>query len=126
MATKSNNRRSAIDPAVSDLLHDLESRKAQRSLPVKERKRQKKEREKQASRNRVMYDLPPELTERVRQIAEREGVPASQLVAWLLTHTVSIDQLVDTHGVLHGYKKPSKSPRYEFNLEFSKNDETPS
>jgi hypothetical protein len=77
-------RRSAIDPAVADLLGSLEQRADERSLPIDERKRKRKEREKARARNRVMLDLPPLIGARVKQLAEQHECPISQITALLI------------------------------------------
>ncbi len=74
---------------------------------------QRRKAEKDAKRNRAMFDLPEELETALDAIAERLSVPRSQVASWLmlrgLEHT-QIEELVDC-------RRPSRSMRYEFNLE---------
>lgn len=73
---------------------------------------QRRKAEKDAKRNRAMFDLPEELETALDEIAERLSVPRSQVASWLmlrgLEHT-QIEELVDCREV-------SRSMRYEFNL----------
>ena len=59
-------RRSAIDPAVAELLGTMEQKASERSLPRDDRQRKIKEREKARARNRVMLDLPQEIEKRIK------------------------------------------------------------
>lgn len=103
-------RNNPIDPAVADLLANYDRKQAERSKPVAERKRQAKEREKAAARNRVMLDLPVELVQRMVTIADRLQVPTSQVAAALISKGLF------EHGLdrldLTVYLRPSKSPRF--------------
>lgn len=110
-------RRDPIDPVVSELLGNFDRKQAERSKPVAERKRQAKEREKAAARNRVMLDLPQELVERMVTIAGRLQVPTSQVAAALICKGLfeyGLDRLD-----LTTYLRPSKSPRYPMVLDVS-------
>ena len=73
---------------------------------------QRRKAEKDAKRNRAMFDLPEELETALDEIAERLSVPRSQVASWLmlrgLEHT-QIEELVDC-------REASRSMRYEFNL----------
>jgi hypothetical protein len=110
-------RRIVIDPAVADLLTGLERLRSDASLPRKERERKARERAKiQARRDaRATYDLPPALRERIKALAEEQRVPASQIVTLGLVRFLEDYQAgrVD----LGAYKCPSRSPRYDWNLE---------
>jgi hypothetical protein len=66
--------------------------------------------------NRATYDLPPRLRDRVRLLAEELRIPASQLVTLALLRFLQTydEQQID----LSRYKLPSRSPRYDWNLEF--------
>lgn len=109
-----------LDPAVDALLRDAERRERERKLPPRERKKRARERAKIRERRarRVTYDLPPDLRRRLAAIAEEQGIPASQLVTWLLLR--GLEDLGDTAAErtarLRPYKAPSRSPRYEWNL----------
>ena len=110
-------RRSAIDPAVAELLGTMEQKASDRSLPRDDRRRRKKEREKARARNRVMLDLPQEMEARIKDLAEKHECPISQIAALLIWQGLKdLDSGRLNPGV---YKKPSRSPRYTWNLAFS-------
>lgn len=78
--------------------------------------RQVREREKIRARReqRVTYDLPPRIRQRVKEIADELRVPASQLVALALARFLR--DLEEEKINLGPYKQPSRSPRYDWNL----------
>ena len=77
-------RRSAIDPAVEELLGTMEQKASDRSLPRDDRRRRKKEREKARARNRVMLDLSLEIEKRIKALATKYECPISQIAALLI------------------------------------------
>ncbi len=80
----------------------------------------KRERERMQARRerRVTYDLPPELRERLNQLSSELRIPASQLAALAIMRFVSD---WETGSIdLPQYKRPSLSPRYDWNLELPK------
>ncbi|NMC80735.1 MAG: hypothetical protein GYA59_15345 [Chloroflexi bacterium] len=116
MPERKLERRPILDPAVADLLSGLEQKQAETKLPRREREKKVRERAKiQARREqRVTYDLPPLIRQNVKDLAEKEGVPASQLVTLaLLRFLRDLDQQQIDLGQ---YKQPSRSPRYDWNL----------
>ena len=118
MAKKVLERRQLLDPAVADLLNGMEHRQAESALPRKEREKRARERAKiQARRDqRATYDLPPEIRERFKELSEQLRVPASQVVTLALARFL---KEYEAGGIdLSQYKRPSKSPRYDWNLEF--------
>jgi hypothetical protein len=118
MAERKFERKTILDPSVADLLSGMEQRQVESQLPRKERERINRERAKIQSRRdqRATYDLPPSIREAVRDLAESQRLPASQLVTLALARfladfsTGQID--------LGKYKQPSRSPRYDWNLVF--------
>ena len=65
---------------------------------------------------RVTYDLPPVLRQRIKDLADEQRLPASQLVTLaLLRFLKDYDQDLVSLG---RYKQPSSSPRYDWNLVF--------
>ena len=116
MAKQNLQRRNIIDPAVADLLSGMERRDTESHLPAKERKKVIKERNKIQSRkeNRVTYDLPPKLRQVIKETAEKEGIPASQMVTLALYKFM--EQYHNKELDLGQYKEMSKSPRYDWNL----------
>jgi hypothetical protein len=123
MVDRKLQRRPLLDPAVAELLSGMEQRQAESQLPQRERKKKARERAKiQARREqRVTYDLPPELRQRIQKMAELERLPASQIV------TLALKRFLQDHAEgkvdLSIYKQPSRSPRYDWNLVFE--DEAP-
>jgi len=82
---------SAVDPAVESLLGQGRRRQEKARLPRTERSRVKKECERAEKRkpNRINLDLPVDLKKCLEQLAKQEGVPISQLVAFLLFEPVA-------------------------------------
>ena len=110
-------RRSAIDPAVAELLGTMEQKAIERSSSLDDRRRRKKEREKARARNRVMLDLPQEIEERIKSLAVKHECPISQIAALLIWQGLKdLESGRLNPGV---YKKPSRSPRYMWNLVIS-------
>jgi hypothetical protein len=118
MAKRNLQRRSILDPAVADLLAGMENKQAEARLPRKQREKKAKERAKIRARkdHRVTYDLPPELKQSIFELAESLSLPASQLV------TLGLHRFLEDYQEgsidISKYKKPSKSPRYDWKLEF--------
>jgi hypothetical protein len=110
----------AADPAVETLLGQGERRQAEARLPKQERQRKKKERERARKRlaGRVNLDLPPELKKRLETLAKKEGVPISQLAAFLLYEP--LHKLETRETSLWGYKLPSGCPKFEFTLDLTR------
>lgn len=118
MANRNLQRRSVLDPAVADLLAGMENKQAEARLPRKQREKKAKERAKIKARkdHRVTYDLPPELKQAIFDLAESLSLPASQLVTWGLYRF--LEEYKEGGIDISKFKKPSKSPRYEWKLEF--------
>ncbi len=118
MANRNLQRRNVLDPAVADLLAGMENKQAEARLPRRLREKKAKERAKIKARrdHRVTYDLPPQLKQAVFELAESLSLPASQLV------TLALQRFMEAYKTgqidLSKYKKPSKSPRYDWKLEF--------
>lgn len=88
------------------------------SQPGSPASKQDKERAKIRARRaqRATYDLPPALRQRLKTLAEEQGLPASQLVTLALLRFLK--QLEAGEVELSRYKTPSRSPRYDWNLSF--------
>ncbi len=118
MAEDKAQRRSALDPAVADLLKGMQQKQSEFQLPRKERERLSRERAKIQSRRdqRATYDLPPTIRENVRLLAEELHIPASQLVTLAISRFLTdyMNGSID----LGKFKQPSRSPRYDWNLVF--------
>jgi hypothetical protein len=87
-------------------------------LPRNERRQKASARRKAKQRlpGRVNWDLPL-VKQRVVELAEQHGVPASQLASLLLLH--ALDELEQGQIDVDHRKRPSDSPRYHWNLDFS-------
>lgn len=116
MAERKLERRQILDPSVADLLKDMEQKQAEQQMPRKDREKRARERTKiQARRERrVTYDLPPLLRQRIEELAKKERIPASQVVALALARF--LQDLAAGRVEISPYKQPSRSPRYDWNL----------
>jgi hypothetical protein len=112
-----------VDPAVESLLGQGQRRQVESHLPKIERSHRKNERERAQKRlaNRINLDLPVDLKKRLETLAKKEGVPVSQLVAFLLYDPVH--QLEKRMISLWGYKTASGCPKFEFNLDLKRHAE---
>lgn len=120
MVIKNNNRREMMDPAVATLMESLNEKQAEARLPKRQREKKARERAKLRARrdSRVTYDLPPSLKQTLFDMAEGLSLSASQLVTLALVRFVEDYQLGEID--LSKYKKPSRSPRYDWKLVFPK------
>ena len=118
MAEAKKVRRSALDPAVAELLRGMQQKQTESQLPRREREKLSKERAKiQARRDqRATYDLPPSIRDGLRVLAEDLRLPASQLATLALARF--LDDYQNGKIDLGQYKQPSRSPRYDWNLVF--------
>ena len=109
-----------VDPAVESLLGQGQRRQVESHLPKNERSRKKKERERAQKRipGRIGLDLPVELKNRLIGLAQKEGVPISQLVAFLLYKSIYL--LEQEKISLWGYKTISTSPKFDSNLDLQR------
>jgi len=110
-------RRQVIDPAVAALMRRQDEKEAEAKTPKAERAKRLKERMKAADRlpGRVNLDLPPALKKQVFELAEAERIPVSQVVAFLLAE--GMRRLRSGELTFNPYRRPSKSPRYDWNLD---------
>jgi hypothetical protein len=111
---KSLDRQTVVDPAVADMLSDMEKKRRISSLPKSKQEKARKD----ASRHKVGLDLPPELHESLRTIAEREHISISGLVTFYLYRG-----LVDHEAgkvELSPYKRLSRCARFEYVLDLTK------
>lgn len=120
MTKKNEPKPITLDPAVADLLAGMEKRQAEAQMPRQQRERLVKQRLKIQSRReqRATYDLPPMLRESIRELAEELHIPASQLVSLSLINFLRAYREGEID--LGQYKQPSRSPRYDWNLIFTK------
>jgi macrodomain Ter protein organizer (MatP/YcbG family) len=111
---------SGVDSAVESLLDQGQRRNVESHLPKTLRSQRKKERERAQKRlaNRVNLDLPVDLKKRLDILAKKEGVPVSQLVAFLLYGPVH--QLETRMISLWGYKTSSGCRKFEWNIDIKR------
>jgi len=114
---KSFTRRSAIDPAVADILAGAEKKKRIAGLPKAERAKARRD----AARHKVGLDLPLELHDLLRIIADQEKVSVSSLVAFLTHRGVKEYQAGNID--LFPHKRISRSARFEYVLTLEPNDD---
>jgi hypothetical protein len=112
-----------VDPAVESLLGQGQRRQVESHMPKTERSRKKKERERAEKRmpKRINLDLPVDLKQRLELLAKKEGVPVSQLVAFLLYEPIAL--LEKDKDTLWGYKTASGCPKFEANLDLKRRAE---
>ena len=111
------------DPAVNLLIDQGDRRQVEARLPKVERSRKRKERERAQKRkpHRINLDLPLDLKKRLETQAKDEGVPVSQLVAFLLYEPLHL--LESKSNSLWSYKIPSHCPKFECNLDLKRRAE---
>ena len=113
----------SLDPAVNILIDQGDRQQADARFPKGERSRKKKERERTERRkpHRINLDLPLDLKKRLEDQARREGVPISQLVAFLLYEPLHLLEIKSIS--LWGYKTASGCPKFECNLDLKRRAE---
>lgn len=111
---------SSVDPAVESLLDHGQRRQVESHLSKIERSHMKKERERAQKRlpNRINLDLPVDLKHSLEMLAKKEGVPISQLVAFLLFSPVH--EFEKRMISLWGYKKASGCRKFEWNIDLKR------
>jgi hypothetical protein len=113
---KPPSRRTVVDPAVADMLADMERKKRISQLP----KPQQGKARKNAARHKAGLDLPPTLHEELRKIAEQEHISISSLVTFCLYRGVADYAAGEIE--LGPYKRLSRCARFEYVLDFTKLD----
>mgnify|MGYP001180964080 FL=1 len=108
------------DAAVTSLLTSAGRRQAEARLSKPERARKVRERRRQKERmnGRIGLDLPVGMKERLVRLAERESVPISQLVAFLLA--APLQEFEQAQNPLWGYTRPSRCAKFEFTIDVEK------
>jgi len=99
-----------FDPAVLAALSDADQRVKRRGMSAGQRKRADRD----EARSKATYDLPAWLIQAVTDLAERQQVSKSSLVAFLLARALEAYRRGDWN--FDGYHEPSRSPRYRFVL----------
>jgi len=107
-------RRHGVDPAVAEMLSDMEKKQRIARFP----KAQQDKARKDAVRHNVGLDLPPELHNALRRIAEKEHISVSGLVTFYMYRGVVDHEAGNVE--LSPYKRLSRCTRFEHVLYFSK------
>jgi len=107
------DRKQVVDPAVAEMLQDLEKKNRIAKLPKPEQNKARKD----AARHKVGLDLPPSLHDVLHRIAEKEKISLSGLVTFYLyrgvvNHDANCEELSP-------YKRFSRCPRFEYVLDFT-------
>jgi hypothetical protein len=108
------SRRNVVDPAVAEMLSDMERKRRIAGMPKSKQGKVRKD----AARHKVGLDLPPLLHESLRQIAEHEHISISGLVTYFLYRGVTDYETGKVE--LFPYKRISRCARFEFVLDFTK------
>ncbi len=93
-----------------------QERKKLAELRRKEEERKRKAKEKAEARReqKMTIDIPANLKKEIQLISNKESVTASQVITFFLFEAVERYQKNEIG--FWGYKHPSKSPRYSWNL----------
>ena len=110
------NRRPAVDPAVADLLNDMDKKRRLSAMPKSEQRKAKRE----AARHKVGLDLPPDLHDLLRYIASEEQISISSLVAFLTQRGIKEYQAGNID--LFPHKRISRCARFEYILTLEPDD----
>lgn len=108
------SRRNVVDPAVAEMLQDMERKRKIASLPKTHQAKARRN----AARHKVGLDLPPELHEALRRIADKEHISISGLVTFYLYRGVIEQEAGNVE--LSPYKRLSRCARFEYVLDFKK------
>lgn len=105
-----HERRPILDPAVADIMGDMEQRQTVRTLT----KKQKAERAKMARRNRLVIDIPPEVEGLIGAIAADRDVSISGVIE------IALREFIKSNGEgrvkWSDYLVPSRCPRFGFKV----------
>lgn len=107
-------RRAVVDPAVADMLTEMERKRRIASLPKASQTKARKD----AARHKVGLDLPPELHAALRKIADQEHISISGLVTFYLYRGI-----VDQHAGaidLSPFKRLSRCARFDYVLDLAR------
>ncbi len=107
-------RQQAVDPAVADLLSDMDRKKRLSSLPKSMQKKARRD----AARHKVGLDLPLALHEELREVADKEKISVSSLTAFLAKR--GLEEYWAGRIDLVPYMRASRSARFEFVLVLEK------
>ena len=114
---KDLNRLSAFDgdPAVGAALGKLDNVYDRTAKLRKMTPGQRRKAERDAKRPTVAMDIPPETMERLRATAQAEGVSVSGLANLFIQ--IGLRETEAGRFELSSYKRPTRSPRFDWGLE---------
>lgn len=112
-----NKRMNAFDgdPAVESALGRMDDVYSRTAKLRKMTPGQRRKAERDAKRPTVAMDIPPETMENLRSVAQAEGVSFSGLANLLIQ--IGLRELEAGRFELRSYKRPTRSPRFEWGLE---------
>lgn len=110
-------RQQAVDPAVADLLSDMDRRKRLASLPKAAQKKARRD----AARHKVGLDFPPALHDELRQVADKEKISISSLAAFFAKR--GLEEYQAGNVDLYPYKRISRCARFDYILSLEKVDD---
>lgn len=93
------------------LMRDMERRRRARGMTPGQRRKAARD----AARNKMTVDLPVEVEEELRRLAQAEGVSLSALTALLILY--GLEELREGRIDLRWHKRPVRSPRFEWGLD---------
>jgi len=109
---KQTHRRVVVDPAVADLLSDMERKRKIANLPKADQNKARKE----AARHKIGLDLPPHLHSTLLRIAHQEQISMSGLAAYFLFQGISAYNQGQVD--LSSLKRISRCARFDYVLDF--------
>jgi len=123
-----------VDETVARILEEQQRRfdeqklsPAERKLLAERRKREQERKRKEQAKaearknNRVTTELPVSLINRLKTIAESEGVSISQVITFFLFE--ALERFEKREFSFWSYKYKTESPRYHWNLVHPKDEE---
>jgi hypothetical protein len=113
-----NTQDGNTDKSIFELVNASLPQEQESPLEDKKLKRKQKERMKIQARkeNRATYDILPELRKYLKNLSEKEHIPASQFVSLALVRFMADYEAGDID--IAAMKRPSRSPRYDWNIVF--------
>lgn len=104
------------DPAVETVLGKMDDVYSRTAKLRKLTPGQRRKAERDADRSTVTLDMPEGILAQLRQAAQSEGVSVSGLATLLLQ--VGLREMAAGRFELFPYKRPTRSPRFEWGLEW--------
>lgn len=108
---KQTHRRVVVDPAVADLLSDMERKRKIANLPKVDQNKARKD----AARHKIGLDLSPQLHSTLHRIANEECISMSGLAAYFLYKGIADYELGNVNLV--PFKRVSRCARFDFILD---------